>query len=71
MGLGRLFVYSQTSIDGADYPRDLYISYGRLAILDLRAFLMIIDKIGTIGSAATSLSGKQMFAELSFHLLTF
>ena len=66
MGLGRLFVLTQTRIDGADYPRDLYSGYGRTTILALRIFLMILDKIGSIGLAATSLSSKQVFA-LSHH----
>ena len=61
MGLGRLFVLTQTRIDGADYPRGLYTSYGRTTMLDLREFLMILYKIGSIGFAATSLSSKQVF----------
>lgn len=61
MGLGRLFVLTKTRIDGTDDPRDLYTSYGRTNILGSIMFLMIPEKIGSIGIAATSLSSKQVF----------
>ena len=66
MGLGRLFALTETHNDGADYLRDLYTSYGKTNIRDLGVFLMILDKIGSIGLAATSLSSKQVFV-LSHH----
>ena len=52
---------TQTRIDGADFPRDLYTSYGRTTILDLRVFLMVSDKIGSIAFAAISFSSKHVF----------
>ena len=59
---------TQTCIDGADYSRDLYTSYGRTTIFNMKIFLMNFDKIGSIGFAATSLSSKQDFV-LSYHSL--
>ena len=66
MGLGRLFVSTQTYIDGADYLRGLYTSYGKTTILDLGVFVIITGKIGSIGFAATTLSSNQVFM-LSHH----
>ena len=66
MGLGRLFALTRTHNDGADYLRDLYTSYGKTTILDVGVFLMIPDKIGSIGFVATTLSSKQVFV-LSHH----
>lgn len=39
--------------------RDLYTSYGKTVVVNLRFFLMAHGKIGSIGFAATALSSKQ------------
>ena len=52
--------------------RDLYTSYGKIVLVNLRLFLMVHGKIGSIGFAATALSSQQVSVlHHYFHWLTF
>ena len=48
--------------------RDLYTSYGKTLVVVWGLSLMVLDKIGFIGFAATSLSSKQIIV-LGHHFI--
>ena len=64
---------SRLVLPALNSSRDMYTSYGKTVVIDSNLFLMVHDKIGSIGFAATSLSSKQaaICARPSFHSLTF
>ena len=64
---------SRLVLPALNFSRDMYTSYGKTVVIDSSLFLMVHDKIGSIGFAATSLSSKQadICARPSFHSLTF